>query len=221
MTMDGVHDLGGMDNFGDVEQEANEPVFHAPWERSVFTHMLALLGAGHFNVDEWRRTIELIPPVQYLASSYYEKWLTALITLLEEKGVVTREELLAGKSLDIGSTRLPALEKDKARYITSNPVSTLQECSSVPRYKVGDEVVAKVMYPTHHTRLPRYVRGRRGKVEKNNGAFLLPDRQAHGAPAAPVFNYSVRFSARELWGEEAPAKDSLFIDLYECYLEEG
>jgi nitrile hydratase len=219
--MDGVHDLGGMDNFGDVEREANEPVFHAPWERSVFTHVLALLAAGHYNIDEFRRTNERISPVQYLASSYYERWLTALIALLEEKGVVNREELLAGKSLDPGSTRLPALDKGKARYITSNPVSTLQECSSAPRYKVGDEVVAKVMYPAHHTRLPRYVRGRRGTVEKNNGAFLLPDRQAHGAPAKPAFNYSVRFSARELWGEDAPAKDSLFIDLYESYLEEG
>ena len=219
--MDGVHDLGGMDNFGKVEQEADEPVFHAPWERSVLTHMLALLGAGHFNLDEWRRTIEQIPPVQYLASSYYENWLTSLIAVLEEKGVITREELLAGKSLEPGSTRLPALEKGKAQYITSNPLSTLQECNSAPRYKVGEEVVAKVMYPAHHTRLPRYVRGRRGTVEKNNGAFLLPDRNAHGASATPEFNYSVRFSARELWGEDAPAKDSLFIDLYESYLEEG
>lgn len=219
--MDGVHDLGGMDNFGDVEREANEPVFHAPWERSVFTHVLALLAAGHYNIDEFRRTIEQIPPVQYLTSSYYEKWLTSLIALLEEKGALTREELRAGKSLGPGSTRLPALDKGKAQYITSNPVSTLQDCNSAPRYKVGDEVVAKVMYPAHHTRLPRYVRGRRGKVEKNNGAFLLPDSNAHGAGATPVFNYSVRFSARELWGKDAPAKDSLFIDLFESYLEEG
>tara|TARA_R110001599_G_scaffold353861_1_gene600702 strand:+ start:36854 stop:37513 length:660 start_codon:yes stop_codon:yes gene_type:complete len=219
--MDGVHDLGGMDNFGDVEREVDEPVFHAPWERSVFTHVLAMLGAGHYNIDEFRRTTERIPPVPYLASSYYERWLASLVALLKEKGVVTEEELLAGKSLDAGSDRLPALDKGKAQYITTNPISVLQECNSVPRYKTGDEVVAKVMSPAHHTRLPRYVRGRRGKVERNNGAFLLPDRNAHGAQATPAFNYSVRFSSRELWGEDAPAKDSLFIDLFESYLEEG
>ena len=30
--MNGVHDMGGMQDMGPVQEEKNEPVFHHPWE---------------------------------------------------------------------------------------------------------------------------------------------------------------------------------------------
>jgi hypothetical protein len=88
-----------------------------------------------------------------------------------------------------------------------------------PRFKIGDSVAAKVMHPTHHTRIPRYVRGKHGTIESIHGAFFLPDHNAHGGEPTPEYNYSVRFGAQELWGSDAPPKDCLFLDLFESYLE--
>jgi nitrile hydratase beta subunit len=217
--MNGIHDMGGMDNFGPIITEENEPVFHEDWERAVFANTLALLGTGYFCVDEMRRSTERIPPIQYLASSYYENWLESLINILREKNVITAEELQEGESLRTNGTALPPLPKEGAEFITSNPLPTLQELEQPPLFQVGDKVTAKVIHPAHHTRLPRYIRGKQGTVEKINGAFLLPDSNAHGDAENPQHNYSVRFSARELWGSDAPPKDCLFIDLFESYME--
>jgi hypothetical protein len=91
--MNGIHDLGGMQGFGPVLREDDEPVFHADWERHVFAiGMLALGGAG-IEVDEMRHAIERMPAAEYLTTSYYEHWLHACETLLIEKGVITPAEL--------------------------------------------------------------------------------------------------------------------------------
>ena len=217
--MDGVHDLGGMQNFGAVEREEDEPVFHEPWEGLVFAYTLATLGAGYCSVDELRRSNELMPPPDYLAARYYEKWLFALESILEEKNVLTREEIASGRSLRDDGASLPPLPADKARFAMTNPMPAQLKIDVPPRFKPGDEIVARNITPRHHTRLPRYVRGRRGSVELDHGVFKLPDSNAHSQPERPQHVYSVRFEARELWGKEAPAGDSLYIDLFDDYLE--
>ena len=93
--MNGIHDMGGLDGFGRVEVEADEPVFHHPWERAVFGISTAVLGRRIANVDAFRHAIERMDPVHYLASSYYEHWLTGAATLLVERGVVSAAELEA------------------------------------------------------------------------------------------------------------------------------
>src|SRR5260370_6718371 len=121
-TMNGVHDMGGMDGFGPVVHEKNEPVFHADWEGRVYALVGLARRAAQGNGDEFRHAIERIPPARYLASSYYERWLAAAETLLVEHGVVTREELLAKQDAAIDprqianavATRGPALVKDKS-----------------------------------------------------------------------------------------------------------
>jgi nitrile hydratase subunit beta len=85
-----------MQGFGPVEQEADEPPFHADWEAHVFALNRALLGRGVYNLDEFRDAIERMPPQQYLASSYYEKWFHAVTTLLVEKGVLSAQEVADG-----------------------------------------------------------------------------------------------------------------------------
>ena len=94
--MSRIHDVGGMQGFGPVEQEADEPPFHADWEAHVFALNRALIGRGVYNLDEFRDAIERMPPQQYLASSYYEKWFYAVTTLLVEKGVLSAREVADG-----------------------------------------------------------------------------------------------------------------------------
>src|SRR3712207_8733521 len=91
--MNGPHDMGGMHGFGPVVREENEPVFHGEWEKRVYGVMRAAMAQGLYNIDEMRHAIERMPPDEYLASSYYERWLAAAERLLDEKGVVSAEEL--------------------------------------------------------------------------------------------------------------------------------
>lgn len=91
-----VNDVGGMQGFGPVREEAGEPPFHADWEAHVFALNRALIGRGVYNLDEFRDAIERIPPQEYLVASYYEKWLRAITMLLADKGVLTEEEMAGG-----------------------------------------------------------------------------------------------------------------------------
>ena len=94
--MSRVNDVGGVEGFGPVQREDAEPPFHADWEAHVFAMNRALIGAGVYGLDEFRDAIERMPPQDYLASSYYEKWFAALQDLLVRKGVVTAGELAGG-----------------------------------------------------------------------------------------------------------------------------
>ena len=88
-----------------------------------------------------------------------------------------------------------------------------------PAFKSGDAVRALNLNPTGHTRLPRYARGRTGVIDRHHGAHVFPDTNAHSLGEDPRHLYSVRFSARELWGEAANPTDSVYLDLWEPYLE--
>ena len=217
--MNGVHDMGGMDGFGPVVREQNEPVFHADWERRMYALVVALrISATRINGDEFRNAIERIPPGQYLASSYYERWLSAAETLLVERGVVTREELLAKHDGSPESVR--ALVATGARAIGPAPIK--EKPGAKPpraRFAKGDQVRARNLNPTGHTRLPRYVRGKRGVIARDWGVFVFPDTNAHHAGTKPQHCYSVRFEARELWGKSAQSRERVLVDLWEDYLE--
>ncbi|HEY0403802.1 MAG TPA: hypothetical protein VGD09_17425 [Blastococcus sp.] len=85
--MSRINDLGGMHGFGELEIEPGEPPFHHEWEARVFAINALLMRKGWYTLDEFRDAIERMPPAQYLAASYYERWLYALETLVREKGV--------------------------------------------------------------------------------------------------------------------------------------
>jgi len=88
-----IHDVRGMTGFPAIVEEPDEPPFHADWEAHVFALNAALIRRGVYNLDEFRDAIERMPPQEYLAASYYERWFAAITTLLAEKGVATAEEL--------------------------------------------------------------------------------------------------------------------------------
>ena len=207
--MNGVHDLGGMDGFGPVEVEPNEPVFHEPWERSVFGIAAAVFAQGIAGGDAYRYAIERMDPLHYLDSSYYEHWLTALTTLLVEGGVITRDAL---------ATRVPGAFP-LARPLPALRLPEPQPSGGAPRFAVGDRVAVRNLQPLGHTRCPRYVRGKRGVIVRVDGAFALPDIAAHADGAPRQHTYSVRFEGFELWGADAGSAEAMHVDLWESYLE--
>jgi hypothetical protein len=86
--MSGHHDVGGAEGFGAIEREPDEPPFHHEWESRVFVLNRLLLGAGLYNLDEFRFEIERLPRETCLAATYYEKWFLAIERLLRAKGVL-------------------------------------------------------------------------------------------------------------------------------------
>lgn len=220
--MDGVHDLGGMHGFGPVEREPDEPVFHARWEARVFALTSALPFAVPFGDDHFRREMERMAPADYLSASYYERWLAAIIALLDERGVLDPSVLdgaAAAGPLPDGLN--PPLTAAAVRdVIAAGASQAVADAPDAPhRFRIGDRVRTLRILGPGHTRLPRYVRGRIGRVVAERGCFIFADANAAGSGPAPQQLYSVEFDARELWSEEAAPMDTLRLDLWDSYLE--
>lgn len=217
--MNGLHDLGGVDWQGPIEPEENEPIFHADWEKRVFGLFPATLALRAWNLDEMRHAIERMPGASYFNTTYYEHWLHAFETLLVEKGVLTRAELASGRAAAGSEKAEPALSPVAAGALAEGGASSRIDAEVAPRFRVGDAVRARNEHPRHHTRLPRYARGARGEVIEDRGVFVFADSHARGDGACPQHLYGVRFTARELFGAEAPAADSVLVDLWDDHLD--
>ncbi len=200
--MNGIHDLGGMHGFGPVVAESNEPVFHADWERRMFALNMEMLAWRRWNVETLRHSIELIPPAEYLTTTYYEHRLYAVELLLEQSGLVephdlqrVREtpEMVPAPGIPI-NVRDGALRREDARALGPSRGSRLDDAVA-PRFAPGQSVVTRNIHTVGHTRLPRYARGRRGVVDRDHGVFGFPDSRAAGEGPKPQHVYSVRFGA--------------------------
>jgi nitrile hydratase subunit beta len=216
--MDGVHDMGGMDGFGKVEVEQNEPPFHEPWEGRVLAMQRAMGYAGAWHIDHSRFAQERLPPVTYLSASYYQRWALAMEKNVLERGYVTPDELAAGHAQTPG--------KPLKRKLTPDVVSAGLTRSSFYRqqqgpaqFKPGDRVRTKNIHPASHTRLPRYARDKVGTVEMCHGCHMYPDSVAADQGDNPQWLYTVVFEARELWGDDADPTIKISIDAFEPYLE--
>ena len=216
--MNGVHDMGGMQGFGPVHAEKDEPMFHARWEGRLAAMRRALIATGKFPAA-LRPAIESIPPADYLRMSYYEKWLAAFVELLASSGLVTREEIASGKARRGSVKSVPALKVSEAGSFPLRIPAEMLHTAVTPRFRIGQSVRARNINPAGHTRLPRYARGRTGVIDKDHGVQALPDTNVYGRGENPQHVYGVRFAARELWGEQASPQDSVHIDLWEDYLE--
>jgi nitrile hydratase subunit beta len=216
--LDGMHDLGGLADFGPVLPEPNEPVFHAAWERRVFAlNMAGLAFVGP--VDRARHAIERMNPVEYLTTSYYEHWLYGIAMLVEELGYVSAQELATGRAR--GQARLPHPAPDAAMVegLVRHGMPAVRDIEFRPAFAVGEPVRARHLETRGHTRLPRYVRGKVGTVIRCNGCHAFPDTAAHDLGENPQPLYNVRFEARELWGDNVTRRDCVYIDLWESYLQ--
>ena len=216
--MNGVHDMGGFQNFGPVAPEAGEPPFHAAWERRAFGLTLAMGALGAWNLDQSRAARESLPPAQYLASSYYQIWLDALAKLMREHELVTAAELDDGRLHEPPATTANVLTAAQVPAVLARGKSTQRPPASEVRFSVGDAVRTRMMNTLTHTRLPRYCRGKRGVVTTIHGAHVFPDANACGLGEQPQWLYTVRFEASDLWGLDTTAT-AVHVDCWEPYLE--
>jgi nitrile hydratase beta subunit len=217
--MNGVHDLGGMQDMGAVQVEKNEPVFHEPWQARAYAVTRAMGAWRKWNLDASRFQREQIAPVDYFRLSYYERWIVALVELMLKNGMVTAAELQTGKP-DPGSVKQTSpLTAEKVAILTSKGVPARRDVAVAARFHAGERVRARNINPVGHTRLVRYARGKTGTIHMDHGVFLFPDTNALFLGEKPQHVYSVRFTARELWGEQAVPQDSVYIDMWDDYLE--
>ena len=217
-------DVGGLD-FGPIEPARNDTAFHAgsDWERRTFAMALGAFGSVLDSFDEARRHRERMSPQHQLDAPYYESWLYFLEQLALEKGIVTPEELATGIAADDGAAPgVPASPGQLLAVVKHGTPYTRNSGRLTPRFRVGDAVSVPALRPHRgHTRVPRYVRGKHGVIERHHGTFVFPDTVAVGQGEQPQPVYTVRFAAQELWGSKAAAGDAVYIELFEDYLEPG
>jgi len=222
--VNGPHDYGGQHGWGPINPEAAEPPFHAEWETRALAVTLAMGATGQWNIDMSRAARESLPPLQYLSSSYYEIWIAALEKLMLQRGLVTREEILAGEVRDKALPLARRLAASDVATALARGTSSERPPHAPARFSVGQTVRMLNLHPRGHTRLPRYARGRSGRIVAVRGVHVFADSHAlpPGEPGAgenPQWLYTVSFSGRELWGPEADASLEVSVDAWERYLE--
>ena len=217
--MNGVHDMGGMHGMGPIQTEDDEPVFHERWEARAFALALAMAAWRKWTLDGSRHQRELITSAEYLRMSYYEKWVAGLVELLVKNGLVTSAEVESGKPVLDSPKATPALVASAVPAMVAQGRPANREIPVEARFRVGQRVRTRNIHPTGHTRLPRYARGKFGTIHRDHGVHVFPDTNAHSLGEKPQHLYSVRFAARELWGEEASSRDVIYLDMWDDYLE--
>jgi len=201
--MDGMHDLGGVQGFGPVIKSADSAAFHEAWEIKVNAISGALVGAGVYNMDEYRHGIERMEPRHYLTASYYERVFTTAATLCIEKGLFTARQLE---------------EKAKAAVPLSRPAAPGRLPVQNSGFVVGQKVRVKNEFVPGHTRMPAYIRNKVGTVVGISPAYPYPDASGHGDTRFTEPTYDVRFAAEELWPDGCEPAD-VHVGVFQSYLQ--
>jgi nitrile hydratase len=224
-VVDSIADMGGTPGWGPLHPpRSDEPVFEEPWQGRAFA--LALLSSriacGGYNPDAFRHALERLNRAAYLDDGYFGRWLNGAELMLTDSATLapgaidSRARNLRGEHVEE-----PPVPEPRPDYTpTAAPVGagSLRSVDTAPAFVVGERVRAKDMSPPGHTRLPGYVRGHTGVVERIQPASVLPDTNAHFQGEHPQHVYSVRFDSRELWGT-GTEHFSLTAELFESYLE--
>jgi nitrile hydratase beta subunit len=199
--MDSLHDLGGKQGFGRVNYPY--PPHEETWEPAVRALSACALRNHIYNMDEFRHAIERMAPRHYVTAAYFERHLTAVATLLVEKGLVTREELetLAGGGFPLAS-----------------PIGPGRPAAPTQDFAIGETVRVKNEYVPGHVRMPGYIRGKTGVVVSLSPPYPFPDAAAHNMQATMEPTYDVRFRARDLWPDSCD--DAMnHVGVFQSYLE--
>lgn len=218
-------DLGGQRGHGrvvgDEGPEREGDLWHAAWEPKALALTLAMGATGAWNLDMSRAARESLPA--YARLGYYEIWIHALERLLRERGLVDERELREGAMRRPPRPVARVLQAGEVATALARGSPTGRAAAAPPRFAVGDRVRTFAGEVPHHTRLPRYARGRLGVVVAQHGAHVFADAHATGRGEMPSHLYTVRFEGRELWpGAEdtaEAARMSVSIDAWEPYLE--
>jgi nitrile hydratase subunit beta len=222
--MNGIHDMGGMHGFGPVIREENEPVFHEPWEGrayGLFSRLGAKLPPPYPGVG--RTYIERIPPATYLQMRYYDRFLESALQRAIAAGLITPAEFEARLHHyeDNPAASVPRREdQEEVAEVRRRLRTQLRPATEgrTPRFRQGDAVVAINISRLGHSRLPRYIRGKRGTVERVNGLYPIEDEKAFNDDATPQAVYTVGFDGLEVWGPECEPNLRVYLELWEGYL---
>lgn len=217
--MNGLHDMGGMHGFGAVDP-TDDAIFHEAWEARMFALKLATSLHMGVTLDGERHNIEKLPPDLYL-QGYFERWFHTMLNQSVAIGLIdaeTREKLERGALPDEIVKDGEAVDAAVFATLLAHGAPATREEGPAPVFKVGDMVRAVNDNPATHTRLPRYARGKIGRVLLSHGNHVFPDSNAHDKGEDPQPLYTVSFTARALWGEAASEKDRVAIDLWQPYL---
>jgi nitrile hydratase beta subunit len=236
------HYLGGLEGFpGPLSLEKR--VFVEEWEMRIFGIHVAMMGlsshlgsalppypmadvASAFH-DRWtwadlRTGAEALDPLDYFKFRYYEKWLGGITDFLIDRGYVTEDDL-AARAADptAQATRTdghPAIDDQVREYLRKG--DSPRRDVAHPKFAVGARVRISNVPAGAHTRLPGYLRGRVGTVDRaleGDYAYFCHTADGIGDPM-PV--YVVAFDPDELWGERAEAGPmTVYAELFEAYLQ--
>lgn len=204
--MDGIHDLGGVDGFGAIYVERDEPVFHEDWE--PLGHALGFLGLvlNWWTADQIRHAIERMEPRHYMSASYYERFLTGVASLYVERGTVSQQVLE-----DLAGGHFP---------LSLPPTGGAQAREADVHFAVGETVLVTNTHFKGHCRMPKYVRGKQGVVVHIAPPVPFAGSAGHGLEAKLEPTYHVSFAAKDLWSD-AEENSTVVVDLWESYLEKA
>lgn len=214
-------DLGGQRGHGPVLPEPEGEPFHAPWEPRVLALTLATGAARVWNLDMTRSVRETLPG--YAALSYYEIWFAALVRLLLRHGLVTPEEVATGQVRTAPRPEPCRLMAVDVAAVLARGAPTQRPGTRPARFAVGDAVRLYAGEVPHHTRLPRYMRGQPGTIERVLGTHVFADANALGRGEDPRWLYTVAVRGTDLWPDREDAGEArrltVSIDAWEPYLE--
>ena len=235
-----IHDMGGRFGDGPIPLKKidgkvvdDEPVFKTDWHAKAFAITVASASVGKWSIDKSRFFRESLPPKDYAKFDYYEKWSSALINLLVERGLINKNDLIEiTKKAKEDNLEVSQVTDEHQDVLKAKDVAitlgrggpSAREVLHSPKFKVGQEVRTINYSPNKnmiggHTRLPIYARGKKGKVILHHKGHVLPDASAHDLGDSPEHLYTVEFLSTELWGDkDGNQKDSICIDLWESYL---
>jgi nitrile hydratase beta subunit len=218
MTYRSYADLGGQSGHGAVLPEAEGDLFHAPWEARALALTLAMGASGQWNIDMSRAARETLP--DYARLSYYQIWVAALERLMLERGLIHGDEVAQGRMLFPARTLARTLHAPDVAAALAKGSPTVRPESTAARFALGARVRARAGRVDHHTRLPGYVAGKCGVVERLHGQHVFADTHAQGLGEQAQWLYTVAFEGAELWGP-GPAAQGLkvSVDAWESYLE--
>ncbi|MDQ2779269.1 MAG: nitrile hydratase subunit beta [Pseudomonadota bacterium] len=221
MTYQTHADLGGQISHGAVVPEPEDEWFHADWEPRALALTLAMGATGTWNIDQSRAARETLP--DYAERSYYQIWVGAMERLLNERGMLSADELRAGHATQPGPPLSRTLHAADVPAVLARGSATARTTEVPPRFKVGSTVRMRTGAVSHHTRLPGYARGKRGVVTAAHGAHVFADTHAYaqgpGQGEQPCWLYTVAFEGSELWGAESAPGLSVSIDAWDPYME--
>jgi nitrile hydratase subunit beta len=210
-------DLGGREMPGAIVPEPEDERFHAGWESRALALTLAMGATGSWNIDASRSARETLPT--YARLSYYQIWLAALEKLMAERSQVLPDEIAAGRMLHAPVPIRRVLHAADVPAALAKGSATERATTAPARFAAGQRVRTRAGHADHHTRLPGYVQGKLGTIERLHGMHVFADAHAQGLGEQPQWLYTVVFDGVDLWGAGAEPGLRVSVDAWESYLE--